>query len=73
MNVKSSGINRTGKSLMALVGLFALAFVVMAILWGGWAAELLLTVAVILLLGLGAIALFFRIRDYNRSRTWPDP
>jgi Flp pilus assembly protein TadB len=70
--VETSGINGTGKSLMALVGLIALAFVVMAILWGGWAAELLFTVAVVLLLGLAAIALFCRVRAYNRSRTWPD-
>lgn len=69
---ESSGINRTGKSLMALVGLFALAFVVVAILSGGWAVELFLTVAIIPILGLAGVAQFCRVRAYNRSRIWPD-
>ncbi len=72
VEVESSGIHRTGKSLMALVGLFALALVLMAILWAGWAGELLFSVAIILLLGVAPIALVCRIRSYNRTRTWPD-
>jgi hypothetical protein len=72
VEVESSGINWTGKSLMALVGLFALALVLIGIHWGGWAAELLFLVAIILWLGLAAIAFFCRVRAYNRSRTWPE-